>query len=204
MTRELDRLIDLEGLSPFQRQRLEAVHSLLQQVGPPDELPVGLMEPPAGQLGGAEVIALRRRRPAGVLLVAASIAAVCFGCGYVIADAAHPGTVRAVEEISLQGVQHDSFAALRVGAADADGNQPVQLTVRGLPPLPGTHLRYALVASQGRRPSTVIGMFRVGPQGATTVTFSVPFAITAGMHFAVSEISVGGQQQPGHVVMSDS
>jgi hypothetical protein len=205
MSRELHDLVDLEGLSPEQCSRLERVHALLREVGPPVDLPATLREPPAEREQGAVVIPLRRRRPLGVLLVAASIAAVCFGCGYVIANEAHPSTVPAVAVIALQGSGlHDSFAALRVGAADVDGNLPVQLTVRGLPRLTNPRMRYALVFWDRQRPKSVIGMFTVGPRGATTVTFSVPFAIESGMHFAVTETSSTGQQAPGQVVMTNS
>lgn len=205
MTDHLHDLVDLDGLSPEQRSRLERVHALLHQVGPPEDLPSTLREPPTHRERGAVVIPLRRRRPLGVALVAASIAAVCFGCGYVIANEAHPSTVPAVEVISLQGGGlHDSFAALRVGAADVDGNLPVQLTVRGLPRLTDPKMRYALVFWDRLRPKSVIGLFTVGPRGSTTVTFSVPFAIKSGMHFAVTETSSTGQQAPGPVVMSNS
>jgi len=204
MSGELHDLVDLDGLSPEQCARLARVHALLHDVGPPEDLPSTLREPPAHHERGGAVIRLRRRRPLGALLVAASIAAVCFGCGYVIANEAHPSTVRAVEVISLQGSGlHDSFAALRVGAPDVDGNLPVQLTVRGLPRLTDSQMRYALVFWDRRRPSSVIGMFTVGPHGSTTVTFSVPFAIEPGMHFAVTERSSIGEQL-GHVVMTNS
>jgi len=204
MTRELHELIDLEGLTASERERLERVHTMLSEAGPPDELPARLSVPSDGHRGGAQVIALRRRRPAAALLVAASIAAVCFGSGYVIANEAHSGSAGAVEVISLQGSQQDSFAALRVGAADPGGNQPLELTVRGLPPLTNPRMRYALVMSHGGRPSSVIGMFSVGSHGATAVTFSVPFSVTAGMRFEVTEATVTGRQLPGHVVMTNS
>ena len=38
--------------------------------------------------------------------------------------------------------EQNSLASLRVGAADANGNWPVQLTVTGLPPLHGADSHY--------------------------------------------------------------
>ena len=103
---------------------------------------------------------------------------------------------------ALSGEQN-SLASLRVGAADRNGNWPVQLTVTGLPPLHGADSHYLLMLTQDGKPTWVCGMFKVGENGATTVTFSVPYRITGQTKWAVTEMTKG-TQFPGQVVMTTS
>lgn len=202
MSRELASLVELDGLSPEQQARLRRVHDLLVEAGPPAEFPGALFEPPAPE---AAVVPLpARRRRVGVLLIAAAVAAVCFGSGYLLADQAHRSAARIVQVVSLQGAgQQDSFASLRVGSTDSNGNRPVQLTVTGLPQLANGSARYVLVLSQKGRPSSLCGTFKVGANGPTTVSFSVPYAITKDTRWIVTEMAPG-VQFPGQVVMTSS
>jgi hypothetical protein len=210
MTAEFDQLVDLTGVSPEDRARMQKVHELLVAAGPPTDLPAGLDRTPpevvesGGSSGGATVIAFpRRRRAAAAILVAAAVAALCFGGGYVLANQARSSnTIDVVRTVPLQG-EANSFASLKVGAADSDGNWPVQLTVKGLPPLSGASAHYILMVSQGGKPTWVCGMFKVGSSGTTTVTFSVPYRINGSTKWAVTKMTPG-TQFPGHVVMTTS
>jgi len=208
VTADFDQLVDLTGVSPEDQARLRRVHDLLVAAGPPAELPSGLapslnVTSPVG-VADAEVIAFpRRRRTAAAILIAAAVAVACFSGGYVLANQAHhSGTLHATRVVGLSGEQN-SLASLRVGASDANGNWPVQLTVRGLPPLHGTDSHYLLMLTQDGKPTWVCGMFKVGSNGATTVTFSVPYRITGQTKWAVTEMTKG-VQFPGHVVMTTS
>src|SRR5262245_54451059 len=201
-------MVDLTGVSPQDRARLLRMHELLVSAGPPADLPSELVAPldvtsPADG-GGAEVIAFpRRRRTAAAILIAAAVAVACFSGGYLLANQAHHGSsLHAIRVVGLSGEQN-SLASLRVGAADANGNWPVQLTVTGLPPLKATDSHYLLMLTQDGKPTWVCGMFKVGAHGATTVTFSVPYRITGQTKWAVTEMTKGAQF-PGHVVMTTS
>ena len=208
MTADFDQIVDLTGVSPEDRVRMLRMHELLVSAGPPADLPSELATPldvtsPADG-GGAEVIAFpRRRRTAAAISIAAAVAVACFSGGYILANQAHHNSsLHAVRVVGLSGEQN-SLASLRVGAADANGNWPVQLTVQGLPPLHGTDSHYLLMLTHNGKPTWVCGMFKVGKDGATTVTFSVPYRITGQTKWAVTEMT-DGLKFPGHVVMTTS
>ena len=203
MTADFDELVDLTGVNPEDRARMRRVHELLVAAGPPADLPSALTQAPS-HVDSAKVIAFpRRRRTAAAILIAAAVAVACFSGGYLLANQAHHGSsLHAIRVVGLSGEQN-SLASLRVGAADANGNWPVQLTVTGLPPLKATDSHYLLMLTQDGKPTWVCGMFKVGPHGATTVTFSVPYRITGQTKWVVTEMTKGAQF-PGHVVMTTS
>ena len=129
------------------------MHELLVAAGPPAELPSALARPPE-QPDDAEVVPLseHRRRPLATFLIAAAVAAACFGGGYVLANQAHQtSAIHVVRIVPMQGVgQQNSFASLRVGSSDANGNWPIQLTVAGLPALQQKERYYLMVWQNGK------------------------------------------------------
>jgi hypothetical protein len=201
VTADFDHMVDLTGVSPADRARMRRVHELLVSAGPPADLPSDLADAPAN-VGGAQVIGFpRRRRTAAAISIAAAVAVACFSGGYVLAHQAHgSSSLHAVRVVGLSGEQN-SLASLRVGAADANGNWPVQLTVTGLPALHGADSHYVLMLTHNGKPTWVCGMFKVGADGATTVAFSVPYRITGHTKWAVTEMTKG-TRYPGHVVMT--
>jgi hypothetical protein len=206
VNREFDQLVDIVGLTPDEEQRLRRTHEMLVAAGPPPELTDALLHPPAPSADeGAHVIALpafRRRPRATALVLAAAIAAACFGGGYLIADQAHRSAINAVRVVALQGAQN-SLASLRVGAADANGNNPIELTVNGLPKLKNPRAYYILMlVDENGKPGPMCGMFRV-EDGTTSVRFSVPYKITPSTRWVVTAVSPG-VHWPGHVVMTTS
>jgi len=203
MTSDFDQLVDLTGVSPEDRARMQRVHELLVAAGPPADLPSALTQAPADVAGGKLISFPRRRRTAAAILIAAAVAVACFSGGYILANQAHHGSsLHTVRVVGLSGEQN-SLASLRVGAADANGNWPMQLTVSGLRPLKATDSHYILVLTHGGKPTWVCGMFKVGAHGATTVSFSVPYRITSQTTWAVTEMTKGARF-PGHVVMTTS
>jgi hypothetical protein len=200
---EFEQLVDLEGLGPVEVSRLRRMHDLLVAAGPPVDLPAALTGPPT-DLDGTNVIALppRRRKPAALVLLAAAIAAACFGGGYVLANQAHHSSIDTIRVVPLKGEQN-SFASLRVGSADSDGNWPVVLTVTGLKHLSNAQAHYVLMLWDNGKPSAVCGMFKVGKNGDATVTFNVPYTIGKSTRWVVTEMAPG-VQFPGHVVMTMS
>jgi hypothetical protein len=205
VTTEFDQLVDLTGVSPDDRARMQRVHELLVAAGPPADLPSGLTEAP-DHVAGAKVVAFpRRRKTAAAILIAAAVAVACFAGGYVLANQAHHGnggSLRPIRVVGLSGEQN-SLASLQVGAADANGNWPMRLTVKGLPPLKAKGSHYILMLTRGGKPIWVCGMFKVGAHGTTTVSFSVPYRITSRTTWAVTKMT-NGARFPGHVVMTTS
>jgi hypothetical protein len=206
VSQDFEDLVDLSGLSDEDETRLRRVHEMLVAAGPPADLPVELSKPVA--VAGAEVVSLEehrsRRRPVVALLVAATVAVACFGGGYLLATQAHSGksAIDVVRVVPMQGVQQNSFASLRVGASDQNGNWPIQLTVNGLPQLQDKESYYLMVWQDGK-PVSFCGAFEVAGHGSTTVTFNVAYKITKDTRWVVTRMAPGAKF-PGHVVMTTS
>lgn len=206
MSPEFDDLVDVTGLEPDEVRSLRRLHDLLVEAGPPAELPEKLLRAPLDtpfdtpQAPGA-VIAFpsRRRRTAATVLVAATVAAACFGGGYVVANTTHHSAIDVVRVVPMTGEQN-SFASLQVGAADAEGNWPLELTATGLPKLKG-EAHYVLMVWQDGKPVAICGTFEVAATGATTVRFSVPYRVTGSTRWVVTQL-LPGARFPGHVVMT--
>ena len=167
MKGKFEDLVDLTGLSQEDESKLRRVHEMLVAAGPPTDLPVELSKPVAVE---GEVVSLEehrsRRRPLVALLVAATVAVACFAGGYVLATQVRSGSsaIEAVRVVPLQGVQQNSFASLRVGSSDENGNWPIQLTVNGLPQLQSKG-RYYLMVWQNGKPVALCGAFEVARTG---------------------------------------
>lgn len=128
-----------------ERERLFRVHELLVAAGPPPDLPPALERPPTT---GGRLAFLPRRRRGAFLALAAALAAASFGAGYFIADRGAEPRAQAFETdfvLRMRGTQAapGAVASLVVGQRDDDGNWPMELTVRNLPPL-GEEGRYEL------------------------------------------------------------
>src|SRR5213595_1074286 len=81
MTREPDfRELVGDDLSPEERARLERVHELLIEAGPPPELTPALADPDTAE--PEMPVQLPRRRTGAVLALAAAIALIAFLGGY--------------------------------------------------------------------------------------------------------------------------
>ena len=188
---KFDDWVDVEGLESAERARLERVHDLLLEAGPPAALPSGFERPPG------QVIAFPVWRRRGVVLAAAAAAAVaaaCFGGGYVLGES---GGTSMKQVVVLQGAQN-SFASLRVGPTDEVGNTPMQLSVTGLPER--EHGYYELFVWRHGKPGFPCTGFRMlGDE--TTVHFTVPYELQPGTKLVVTEIVRGKHDWPGRVVM---
>jgi hypothetical protein len=204
--RDFEDLVHLTDLGDEDESRLRRVHEMLVAAGPPSDLPIKLSRPVAVE--GGEVVSLdehrRRTRPLVAVAIAAAVAVACFLGGYVIATQAHSNSsaIDAVRVVPMQGVAQNSFASLRVGSSDENGNWPVQLTVNGLPQLQNKE-RYYLMVWQGGKPVAFCGSFLVAGSGPTTVTFNVAYKITKSTRWVVTRMAPGAKF-PGHVVMTTS
>ena len=132
-------------------------------------------------------------------LLAATVAAACFGGGYLAASQSRHDAINVVRVVPLHGEQN-SFASLRVGSADTDGNWPIEMKVSGLKDLHGSGDYYILMLVRNGKPRSPCGYFRVR-NGAANLRFNVPYKITGTTQWVVTEMDPGASF-PGHVVMS--
>jgi hypothetical protein len=188
---KFDDWVDVEGLEQAERTRLERVHDLLLEAGPPAALPSGLERPPG------QVLAFPIWRRRGIVLAAAAAAAVAaafFGGGYLLGES---GGTSMKQVVVLQGAQN-SFASLRVGPTDEVGNTPMELSVTGLPARERGY--YELFVWRRGKPGFPCTGFRM-LGNETTVRFTVPYELKAGTKLVVTEIVRGKHDWPGRVVM---
>jgi hypothetical protein len=191
MTREFNDWVDVEGLTPAERERLERVHALLVAAGPPPELTAAIARPPAQVIQ----FPIWRRRPLVAALAAAvAVAGAAFGGGYVVGN---DNSMKVAQVMSLQG-QPTELASLRIGAPDQVGNSPMILTVTGLPQL--EHGYYELFTWRNGKPSYPCGGFRM-ESGTTSVHLTVPYELKPGTKLVVTVIERGKVEWPGRVVM---
>ena len=148
-----------------ERDRLRRVHELLVAAGPPPDLPPALERPPEP---GGRVAFLPRRRRAVLLVLAAALAAAAFGAGYFVADRGDESSALPRDFVlKMRGTQAapGAVASLVVFEKDDDGNWPMELTVRNLPPL-GDRSRYELRLTRGGTVGPSCGTFFVGSETA--------------------------------------
>lgn len=187
--------VDVEGLDPAERARLERVHELLLEAGPPADLPTGFERPPAHVI---PFPVARRRGGFVALLAAAVLVAAAFAGGYFTG---HSGGMQVVRQVSLQspGSSGRAFASLDIGKKYESGNWPIEMTVRGLPQQANARSYYLLLLWSKGKPAGVCGAFRVS-SGSTKLHFDVPYKISASTHWVITEIQPG-TRYPGTVVM---
>jgi hypothetical protein len=194
MTRDFSDWVDVEGLTPEERSKLERVHDLLVAAGPPADLPSELERPPAQVIQ----FPVWRRRPLAVALVAAAaLVAASFAGGFVVGNDNHH-TMNAIEVVDFHGGSN-ALASLRIGQPDAVGNNPMLLTVSGLPTL--QHGYYELFMVKNGKPVFPCTGFRVTTGGAMSVRFSVPYSVHPGVQLEITAVQRGKTKWPGRTVM---
>jgi hypothetical protein len=179
-----DRFEDLVGgsgdLSPEERDRLRRMHELLLEVDAPAEVPERLQR--AAPSVETEIPAerparrpWRRVRPA-FALVAAAVAAVAFGAGYLLGDR----DVEAIAVIEMTGVGPDRAAtgSIELLPEDDSGNWPMRVLIRGLEASTGRQDYYELWLTKDGRLAEPCGRFTLH-EGLTTVSLSVPYRLRA-------------------------
>jgi hypothetical protein len=176
MSPDFDELVGSQGLSAAERERLRHVHDLLVRAGPPPELPSSLVRGRVHRLRPAA------RSRALTLLVAATLAVVAFGAGYLVRGNGRANT--SATAFSWTQPLHATAAApsgaagtIAATGADASGNWQMRVTVTGLKPLPDSGY-YVVYLVRGGKRIAPCGFFRVGGTGSTTVQLTVPYART--------------------------
>jgi hypothetical protein len=200
MTKELKDIIDVDDLAPEERGRLERLHELLLEAGPPVELPPELEQPVDAP--DAEIIAFpllpKRRVGAAVLLASAAAAAALVG-GFVWGHSkAKPAPLAAERIVSMHG--QGALAVLKVAKHDSVGNWPMEMSVSGLPEQMQRAAYYELWLTQKNGPMLPCGTFRVHGK-TTTVRFSVPYSFKHASGWIVTR-QVPGAAEPGPTVLT--
>lgn len=160
MNRRLDELLD--GVDdPAERDRLRRVHELLLSVEAPPALVPSLR---------------REQRRLPLVLLAAALAATAFAGGYLLGDPG--GEPEAVRTIAMTGVgeERDASATIELLAADAAGNWPMRVRVRGLEPNGPGFDYYELWLTKDGELLASCGRFKVRA-GLTEVSLSVPYPL---------------------------
>lgn len=190
MTPEFDELV--EGVeSAEERARLRRVHELLQEAGPPPELSPALasMTPPEEEPADeADVAWLPPRRLGAALVLAATLLLASFAVGYFAGNNRSSGGTEAIkvtQTIALHG-EGTSTGVVSVGEADADGNIPMLITVRGLPPLPEGDY-YSLTLTKGGKPVVTCTTFNVGDRGTNTIDLVAAYDLSGFDGWAVTQ-----------------
>jgi hypothetical protein len=160
MTPDFDELVGTE-LDPEERDRLERVHNLLVQAGPPPE-PVT-----------RSVVELRPRRRRGAMLaVAAALAVAALALGGAIVA----GPAGGVEHVTMEGTPAaaTASASLTVFEIDGAGNWPMELEVDGLAPS-RTGRPFELWLTRAGELKALCGAFLTDESGRATVPMNAPY-----------------------------
>ena len=178
-----DELVD--GVEePEERERLRRVHELLVEAGPPPELSPALASaaPPVQVATPAEddreLSWLPRRRLGAALVLVGAVLAATFGLGYLVGGS---GSESSSETAGIQISRTaplmstgEASGVVNVGRGDADGNWPLILTVRGLPPLTGGDY-YTLALAKNGKAVVTCGTFNVADRDQRTVRMSAAY-----------------------------
>jgi hypothetical protein len=190
VTPEFDELV--EGVeSAEERARLRRVHELLQEAGPPPELSPALasMTPPEEEPADeADVAWLPPRRLGAALVLAATLLLASFAVGYFTGNNRSSGgtdAIKVTQTIALHG-EGTSTGVVSVGQADADGNIPMLITVRGLAPLPEGDY-YSLTLTKGGKPVVTCTTFNVGDRGTNTIDLVAAYDLSGFDGWAVTQ-----------------
>lgn len=167
-----------EDLAPEERERLERVHELLIEAGPPPELPPALIQPDLDEREESAVAFLPRRRIGLMLGLAAAIALVAFVGGFVGGRATQPSFPTAFD-VPMHGtaLAANASATIHVGDLDASGNWPLKLVVHGLKPLPKGQY-YEMYLTRKGKPVVPCGTFRV--YDGESVRLNAPYLLRTG------------------------
>jgi hypothetical protein len=190
---------DLVGddLSAEERARLERVHDLLVEAGPPPELPASLAGVP--EHGRQSLSWLPRRRAGAALALAAAIAAFAFLGGYVTGSS--NDNFDSKLEVSMHGTAAAPAGArgvIKLGKQDKAGNSPMVVTVRGLPSLPERDYYELFVTRDGK--FLKCGNFNV-EAGTTSVDFTVPYTFEGNDGWIVTRWR-RGENEPGPALLT--
>jgi hypothetical protein len=154
---------------PAERARLERVHQLLVEAGPPPDLTPSFATKARPAEERHNVFRLPRRRLGLALVLIGATLVAAFGIGYLAGNSGSDSNeaLQAENTVALAG-QGTAGGEIDIGARDDDGNLPMLLTVHGLRKLgDGDYYRLALL--KNGKPIVTCGTFNVGGKGETAL-----------------------------------
>ncbi len=202
MNREptLDELIGADTTGA-ERKRLQHVHELLLEAGPPPEVSPELEQGPNLKMTVGKRRGVVRQR--ALLLLAASLTLLLiFLGGYAVGNRGGSDKSTTAVTVQLTGtsaVRRGARASLEVWHRK-DGNWPMTLTAFGLPKLP-PHNYYEVYLIRNGQLSGSCGTFRVTRTGRpVTVSLNSPYTLDKGDSWIVKRPGAGGVE-PGKTVL---
>ena len=159
MTPDFDELVGSD-LEPDERDRLRRAHDLLVAAGPLPELPPALADPMGPP--EAEVVPFwNRRRNATIAVLAAALAALAFGIGYLTANT-KSGDEFTAATVVMRGTvaAPDGVGSIQLGSKDDAGNWPMLVRVSNLAELKNGAY-YTLWLTKKGKPVAPCGSFLV-------------------------------------------
>jgi hypothetical protein len=195
----LDELIDSDTTGA-DRERLQHVHELLLEAGPPPELSPELESGPT--LGAS--LPRRRRvvKQRALLLLAATLALLLiFLGGYAVGNGRNGSTDATAVSLELRGtsVVPHARASLEVLHRHG-GNWPMTLTAVGLPKLPA-HRYYEVYLVRDGKIGGSCGTFNAASAGGVVkVTLNSPYRLRKGDTWLVTRPGKDGME-PGPTVL---
>ena len=175
MRPDFDELVGTD-LEPEERERLRRAHDMLIAAGPPPELPPELADPSGPP--EAEVIPFwNRRRNAVIAVLAAALAALAFGVGYLTGHnrSGQSFSEGAVVMSGTTAAPAGAHGSIQLGSKDDAGNWPMLVRVSNLGTLQhGSY--YTLWLTRKGRAVAPCGSFLVrGGEHPTEVQFTVAY-----------------------------
>jgi len=199
MSPEFDDLVgpDVQG---SERERLERVHALLVQAGPPPELAPELEAGPALAITLGRPRRAKARRTVMLLAAAVAVLALAFLGGYIAGNGHGTSATGHVLKLAGTPAAPHALASLEIEPKNAAGNWTMKLDVEGLPALPrGSYYEMYLV--RDGKPWGSCGTFLVAPKQGTTVWLTAPYRLKPGDSWVVTRTTFRGPE-PGPVVLT--
>jgi hypothetical protein len=200
MSPDFDELVGTD-IEPEERARLLHVHELLVAVGPPPELPPSLADPSGPP--EAEVIPFwNRRRNAAIAVLAAALAALAFGVGYLTGHQRSGSTLGSQGTVVMRGtsVDPDASGSIKLGSKDAAGNWPMLVRVSNLAKLPKNGYYTLWLTKKGRAVAPCGSFLARGGEHPTEVRFTVAYKRSEYDGWVVTK-QKRGDRKPGQVLL---
>jgi hypothetical protein len=199
MSPDFDELVGT-GLEPEERDRLRRAHDLMIAAGPLPELPPKLADPSGPQ--EAEVVPFwNRRRNAVIAVLAAALAALAFGVGYLTGHKkSENGFTQGTIVMRGTVAAPDGVGSIQLGSKDDAGNWPMLVRVSNLAEL-HNGAYYTLWLTKKGKPVAPCGSFLVrGGTHPTEVKFTVAYKRSNFDGWVVTK-QQRGDRTPGRVLL---
>jgi hypothetical protein len=195
-----DELAGGDDLSPEEAARLERVHNLLIEAGPPPELPPHLLQEPDPEGGRRDNVYRLPRRRAGMLLgIAAALALTAFLGGFVYGTRHAPFNEDYRVPMHSTAAGSQATGVIHVGKVDSAGNWPLKVEVENLPELPkGQYYEMFLSRGADKRAASC-GTFRVSGS-SDDIRLNAPYRLNRFNGWIVTREKPGSAEHP--VVLS--